>query len=1473
MSASNQVVHRPGLFKQQNKSHKHGRHRSNRALEVLNKGRVSVKTSTKKTRQELRKCDRRNQLQQIRKNKRDDILMKKRSLGGQGQLPFLVVIVPLSKTEDPFKLLEKIKLCDDAALVTSDNCFCYISIPRFKQTFSFVIIKPGDIYNILDVAKIANTVLFLHSLDGKIDEQLLTLLFAQGLPSTTHVIQGLENVPIKRRTDVKKNVQNILEKRNICFFTPQKILGTLKVSGYIRGQPLHVNKLIHISGWGDFQLSQIDKCMHPHALLQKRKKESDIMIANTVLFLHSLDGKIDEQLLTLLFAQGLPSTTHVIQGLENVPIKRRTDVKKNVQNILEKRFPDEKLHSVDSHQEALLLLRFLGSQKQKSLSFRDHRAHMLSEVVIFEPNQNLNDHTNQKILGTLKVSGYIRGQPLHVNKLIHISGWGDFQLSQIDKCMHPHALLQKRKKESDIMLDSEDVEVLEKADASKQESLDSENVLDPMEGEQTWPTEEEIAEVEALQQKKTLKEKILKKKIPKGTSDYQATWIVESDTEDKTDESDDYIGDECEPFNEKCDSDSCMEEDSIDHNDDGDSGGDDDDDDKRDRNRDKHFRSQPRSYRETDMWEGTLSNVRTDDRPIVMVYVNNLPTKFRVDEEADTSLISKRIIDRIKRIKPFYNKLLVMIDNSPRETVVGIGNATPEFKLRGNKFSATCRIVRDTYPCDGTIGRDILERENIKIDHKGNRLIMPDGKSIHFCTAIPVTYYKREPRRYSYNANHGGKYYRKDYIRSIQAYPERKRYLENTCVENNRKAETNICKGKKIYDNNTERSIPIKSKGIEAARQPQFREKEHANKHKRRAYKGNKKEKKISRISTPKTHNSPFEIIMRNLEFAMQEFHTQIIELREAIDVLEQGKLSSYIIAMEVMYRTLREIQPQLPEGYLLIEQVKADTLFKFYQWIITVAIALPGKLRIFAKMPLKTPSGYFDAYEILGFPTYVPALKAYAYFKTEYPILALSMDRLSYMLLRHHELAVCQISQFAVCSPDVPIFRAPHQSCEYSLYIRNDQKVTELCFKEIVKEFYPIFRRIDKQGTWVFSTPSTLVLAVKCSATQNNLHALPSNISKLNNVGIIRLPKTCIGYLPGIILTSHFHMRSTVHTRSSPGFIIPPIETIFSKMELEELQENLNTTENPEKNKENSKKQKDDDIKYRGLKSFRSSPWDPKENLPPDYARIFQFENFNRTRKRILSEERLGVLPGNFVTLHVVNVPEELFESYKNHQNPLSIFGLLPYEQKMSLVNVVLKKHTSYNEPIKSKEPLIFHIGYRRFEACPIFSDHNFGKNHKFERFLQHDTASVASFYAPIIFPPNPVLVFKKEGSLKLIATGSVLNADPNRIIIKRVVLSGHPFKINRKSAIIRYMFFNRDDILWFKPVELRTKYGRRGHIKEPLGTHGHMKCIFDKQLMSQDTVLMNLYKRVFPKWTYNKDMVNSPLLSDSLMYDMEME
>lgn len=50
---------------------------------------------------------------------------------------------------------------------------------------------------------------------------------------------------------------------------------------------------------------------------------------------------------------------------------------------------------------------------------------------------------------------------------------------------------------------------------------------------------------------------------------------------------------------------------------------------------------------------------------------------------------------------------------------------------------------------------------------------------------------------------------------------------------------------------------------------------------------------------------------------------------------------------------------------------------------------------------------------------------------------------------------------------------------------------------------------------------------------------------------------------------------------------------------------------------------------RFRGMRSFRTSPWDPFENLPRDYARIFQFEDFKRTERAVRrrAEQEMGVV------------------------------------------------------------------------------------------------------------------------------------------------------------------------------------------------------------------------------------------------------
>ncbi|CAF2876575.1 unnamed protein product, partial [Rotaria sp. Silwood2] len=200
------------------------------------------------------------------------------------------------------------------------------------------------------------------------------------------------------------------------------------------------------------------------------------------------------------------------------------------------------------------------------------------------------------------------------------------------------------------------------------------------------------------------------------------------------------------------------------------------------------------------------------------------------------------------------------------------------------------------------------------------------------------------------------------------------------------------------------------------------------------------------------------------------------------------------------------------------------------------------------------------------------------------------------------------------------------------------------------------------------------------------------------------------------------------------------------------------------------------------------------------------------------------------YVTLYVKDVSVTRFEPGYH----LTVTGLLPHEQCSSVFNIVLNRTNDSKIVLKSKERLIFHVGFRRFACSPIYSQHSNGNKHKFERFFRPRQTLVATCFGPITYSPTSVLAFKQypDGHQELVATDSLLSVNPDRIILKRIVLSGHPFKIHKRSAVIRYMFFNPEDVNWFKPIELRTRWGRRGHIKESLGTHGHMNTEPHKSL-----------------------------------------
>ncbi|CAI5746524.1 unnamed protein product [Peronospora destructor] len=324
---------------------------------------------------------------------------------------------------------------------------------------------------------------------------------------------------------------------------------------------------------------------------------------------------------------------------------------------------------------------------------------------------------------------------------------------------------------------------------------------------------------------------------------------------------------------------------------------------------------------------------------------------------------------------------------------------------------------------------------------------------------------------------------------------------------------------------------------------------------------------------------------------------------------------------------------------------------------------------------------------------------------------------------------------------------------------------------------------------------------------------------------------------------------------------------------------------------------------RYRGMKSLRTSAWDPKESLPANYSRLFQFADFamvqrlalargkdaeramkdqlrrktkiQQTRSRAssmamedvedtasvalsslaseaLPEEfgEMGYVPsGVFVSLHLRRVPVPELQA-RIQAGPLIMGALLKHENRLSVLNFSVQRAASFGgETLKSKEELSFHCGFRRFSGKPVFSDQSLKSDqHLFQRFLPQSGWSVATVYGPMTFQPATLLLFKPNG--QLVASGTLKNVNPDRVVLKRVIITGTPVKVKKRKAVIRYMFHSPEDIRWFKPVELATKHGLTGHIKESLGTHGDLKAVFNKPIKQHDTVCLHLYKRVYPKF-----------------------
>lgn len=114
-------------------------------------------------------------------------------------------------------------------------------------------------------------------------------------------------------------------------------------------------------------------------------------------------------------------------------------------------------------------------------------------------------------------------------------------------------------------------------------------------------------------------------------------------------------------------------------------------------------------------------------------------------------------------------------------------------------------------------------------------------------------------------------------------------------------------------------------------------------------------------------------------------------------------------------------------------------------------------------------------------------------------------------------------------------------------------------------------------------------------------------------------------------------------------------------------------------------------------------------------------------------------------MSIIISDVSNNWIESFK-FNTIIILSSILEHEEKMSVMHSQIQRHSNCTiDEIRSKDLLEIHIGFRRFDIKPIYSENNLncGK-HKFLRKLPLEGQCVASFYAPITYIPSTVLLFK---------------------------------------------------------------------------------------------------------------------------------
>lgn len=141
----------------------------------------------------------------------------------------------------------------------------------------------------------------------------------------------------------------------------------------------------------------------------------------------------------------------------------------------------------------------------------------------------------------------------------------------------------------------------------------------------------------------------------------------------------------------------------------------------------------------------------------------------------------------------------------------------------------------------------------------------------------------------------------------------------------------------------------------------------------------------------------------------------------------------------------------------------------------------------------------------------------------------------------------------------------------------------------------------------------------------------------------------------------------------------------------------------------------------------------------------------------------------------------------------------------------------------LKSQDPLIISLGWRRFQTMPVYGLSNEGGEVR-QRYLKYTPQHMhcdMTFYGPLVPPNTPFCAYQAHtpstvAHYRIALTGIVLEQVATPAIMKKLKLVGTPLKVFKKNAFIDGMFNSPLEVSRCLGAKLKTVSGVRGAIKK---------------------------------------------------------